>query len=104
MFSFFDKFPRVKQLRLVLHLIFVLGENARFLKKNFMISKDKATTTASVGMRMVAARVGPLAPFPPSLLLYFSPSLLLSFSFSLSLLLLLSFSLSLPLLLPLLTL
>lgn len=35
----------------------LLGENARFLKKNFMISKDKATTTASVGMRMVAARV-----------------------------------------------
>lgn len=34
------------------------GENANLLKKNYMISKDKATTTASLGLRIVAARVG----------------------------------------------
>jgi hypothetical protein len=32
------------------------GENANKIKKNFMISKDKATTTASYGLRIVAAR------------------------------------------------
>lgn len=46
------------------------GENANVLKKNYMISKDKATTTASLGLRIVAARVCPAPPL--GRLLFFS--------------------------------
>jgi 1D-myo-inositol-tetrakisphosphate 5-kinase/inositol-polyphosphate multikinase len=33
------------------------GENANFLKKSYMVKKDKKTTSQSLGLRLVASRV-----------------------------------------------
>lgn len=38
------------------------GENANFIKKSYMVNKDKKTTTQTVGMRIVASRV-PSIPY-----------------------------------------
>lgn len=33
------------------------GENANFLKKSYMVKKDKKTTSLQLGLRIVASRV-----------------------------------------------